>query len=171
MVFDGGSVARIAAGRARNCNDQFHRALWTRARRGVSFGACGGGGRGVVGSMAPPAVAVLGNVAAGGVYVRVNNLGAVSLRGGRFRWNSDGNARLRDRQMDDEDARRIGDRSAVKLPTQFRPRNSIGQRGPEVLRARTLENLGDPEQDGLARHTGHDLQTNGQSRAGTATGG
>jgi hypothetical protein len=41
------------------------------------------------------------------VHVRVNNLGAVSLRGGRFRWNSDGNARLRDRQMDDEHARRM----------------------------------------------------------------
>jgi hypothetical protein len=133
MVFDGWGVARNAAGRAHHGNDQFHRALRSRARRGVSFGACGGVGRGVVGSMAPPAVAVLGNVAAGDVHVRVNNLGTVSLRGGRYRWNSDGNARLRDRQMDHEDARRIGGRSVnCSLAAE---RENAGGAKPAPIRA------------------------------------
>jgi hypothetical protein len=84
MVCDGWGVAWGVARRCGDFGDQFHRALWKGARGGVSFRACGGGGGGYLGCMAAPEVAVLGDAAAGGVHVRVNDLGSVPLCGRRF---------------------------------------------------------------------------------------
>ena len=94
MVFDGGDLARRVARRGGNLRDQFHRALWAGARGSVSVGACGRGGRGDLGRMAAPQMVVLGDAAAGGVHVCVDDLGAVSLCGGYSRRDDYGNARL-----------------------------------------------------------------------------
>src|SRR6202161_426280 len=64
--------------------NQFYRTLWSSTGSGVSVGACGGSGSSDVGSLAAPEMAVLGDAAAGGVHVRIDNLGTLSLCGGHF---------------------------------------------------------------------------------------
>ena len=55
-----------------------------------------------MGRMAPSAVVVLGNVASGGVHVRVDRVGTVSLCGGCVWWRGDGNVGIRVGQLGDE---------------------------------------------------------------------
>jgi hypothetical protein len=85
VVFDGWGVAWGVAGWCGDFPSQFYRALRARARSGVSFGACGWRSGGHMGRLAPPEVVVLGDAAVGGVHVRVDDLGAVSLCGRRYR--------------------------------------------------------------------------------------
>ena len=84
MVFDGRDVESASERGAVYRNDQFHRAFRPRARSGVSFGACGGIGCGIVGSVEAPAVVVLGDGSGRRADVRSNDLGPVSLCGRRF---------------------------------------------------------------------------------------
>lgn len=118
MVFHGWRVARLASRRAVHGSDQFHRALWTSAGRGVSFRTRCRVGRGVVGCVAAPAMVALGDGTHGDVYVRFNSVGSVSLRHGCFRRDGHRDAGVCDRQLDHENARRGCDGSAVNLPAQ-----------------------------------------------------
>src|ERR1700687_332445 len=99
MVFDGGGLARAARWRGSHSDHQFHRTLRSRARRSVSFRTRGGVGCGVVGSVAAPALVILGDGAAGRVHVRIDSVGAVSLRRGRVWGTGDGNAWVSDRTV------------------------------------------------------------------------
>src|SRR5437879_721692 len=105
-------------------------------RRGVSVAARGRSCSGPLGSAASQTVAFLGFPAVGAVYVRVYGLRPKSLCGGCVWWNRYGDVGVRDRQLDDEDARRSHDESALN-------------RRLASLRAYVLEGLGNAEQGGL----------------------
>ena len=109
MVFDGGNVARGFAGRAVYGGDKFNRALWTGAGSGVSVGACRGIVSGAVGSVATQEMVVLGDGAAGDLHVHVDGVGAVSLCGGYFWRNYDGDGGVSDWEMDHAEAGGGGD--------------------------------------------------------------
>ncbi len=109
MVFDGRGVAQFAARRAVHSSDQFHRTFWPRTWRGVSLRACGRFGRGLVGRVAAPALALLGDAALGDVHVRFDGVGTLSLRGRCIGGNGDGDVGVPDGRLADEDARRRRD--------------------------------------------------------------
>src|SRR5713101_6259840 len=127
------------------------------ARRGVSFATRGGSGSGTLGSAAAPQVAFLDIPSVRPVHVRFNGLRAKPLRGGCVGRDGNGDVGVCDRQLDYGYARHSGDGSALN-------------RRPAILRLRTLEDFGNAEQDGLARNTGHDLQTDWQFRTGKTAG-
>src|ERR1700687_4218947 len=106
MVRNGTLVAWGIARRALFRGCLFYRALWARAGRGVSFGACGGIVRGSVGRMAAPALVVLGVAAPGAVHVCFDGVGAVSLRSGYFGRDGHGDAGICDREVGYEEAGR-----------------------------------------------------------------
>ncbi len=89
--------------------DQFHRTFWSRTWRGVSLRACGGVHRCIVGRVAAPPLALLGDATSGDVHVRFDGVGTLSLRGRCIGGNGDGNVGLPDRRLADEDARRSRD--------------------------------------------------------------
>src|SRR5207244_1884969 len=78
---------------------------------GVFFRGRSRVGRGVVGSMASPAVAVLGNVAAGRLHVCFDSVGTVPLRGGCVRRNGHRDAGVCDRWLGNDHRRLPGDGS------------------------------------------------------------
>src|SRR5580693_7808739 len=84
-----------------------------------------------MGSLAAPAMAVLGDAAAGGVHVRLDNLGTLSLCGGHFRWNGYRNAWLCDRRLADEVAR--GDENQISDAQRLIPDGKADVEHPPVL--------------------------------------
>ena len=65
-----------------------------------------------MGCLGTSEVAVLGDGAAGPVHVRVDRVGAVSLRGGYFGWDHHGHTGIHDRETGDA-ARECGDNELV----------------------------------------------------------
>ena len=124
VVCDGRVLARSAGRRAYYRNCESHRALWPCARRGFSLRACDGRHRCTLGRMEIPAQNVLDITASVSAHVREHSGGPISLRGGRSRWDSHGNAGFFDRWLGDEVARgregRAGSWNALEYNRKFR---------------------------------------------------
>ena len=128
-----------------------------------------------MGSVAAPALVVLGDGATGVVHVRFDDLGAVSLRGGCFRGNGDGDAGIRIRQLDDEGARRCC-RRKVKWLVDGETENADGAKAPRLqgrtnrLRICAFECVSDAQQEMFIGNRADKLEPNGQTVRSEATG-
>src|SRR5260370_22107464 len=108
---------------------------------GISFAARGGSNGRALGSLVASAVALLDIPSVRLLHVCFDGVRAESLCGGCLGRDDNGDTGLRDRQLVDEEARGGRHGSALK-------------RRSAILRLRTLKDLGDAEQGGLAREPG-----------------
>src|SRR5260370_10702605 len=116
----------------------------TGARRGLSLAARGGSSCRTLGSVAAPAVAILGIPTMRPLHVRFNGLRAKPLRGGWVRRDGHGDAGVCNRWLGDEDAGRSCDDSALDP-------------WPAKFRSSTLANSGDARQDSRTGASAHAL--------------
>lgn len=116
-----------------------------RTRRGVSVATRGRSRCGALGSVAPPALALLGLPSIRHLHVRFDGLRTKPLCGGCLRRNGHGYAGIRDRKLDHEDARRGGDQSALNWR-------------PAIERPGTLENYSDAQQEVLVGDSANQLK-------------
>src|SRR5260370_2579407 len=120
-------------------------------------------------------MALLGDATAGAVHVRFDGVGAVSLCGGYFWRDDDGDAGICDWEVGDGQAR-------SGLQASVEDRSDRVFVSPSVIFARTLElrssehrqdclcPLGDAKQKGLASHSRNRLETDGKACAADPAG-